>query len=68
MPLELAANIGPSIPHLFAKEGIALWNREAPLASACMKEEGVSNAVYWSVSNSGAVSRLAATRLRSWVR
>src|ERR1017187_9064731 len=54
MSVELAANIGPSIPHVFASQGIALWNREAPLFAMASKERGVSNAVYWSVSNSGA--------------
>ncbi len=54
MSVELAANIGPSIPHVFAREGMMLWNREAPLFKMARKEMGVSNAVYWSVSNSGA--------------
>jgi hypothetical protein len=54
MSVDLAANIGPSIPHVFAKEGMSLWNREAPLFRMARKEMGVSNAVYWSVSNSGA--------------
>ena len=54
MSIELASNIGPSIPHVFAAEGIALWNREAPLLAMAGKERGVSNAVYWSVANSGA--------------
>jgi len=54
MSVDLAANIGPSIPHVFAKEGMMLWNREAPLFKMARKEMGVSNAVYWSVSNSGA--------------
>lgn len=54
MSLELAANIGPSIPHVFAREGVRLWNREAPLFAMANKERGVSNAVFWSVSNSGA--------------
>ena len=54
MSVELAANIGPSIPHVFAKEGMMLWNREAPLFRMARKEMGVSNAVYWSVSNQGA--------------
>src|SRR5277367_5359092 len=54
MSLEFAANIGPSIPHVFAREGVELWNREAPLFKMAQKERGVSNAVYWSVSNSGA--------------
>ena len=54
MSTDLAANIGPSIPHVFATEGMRLWNREAPLFKMARKEMGVSNAVYWSVSNSGA--------------
>jgi hypothetical protein len=54
MSVELAANIGPSIPHVFAKEGMMLWNREAPLFKMARKEMGHSNAVYWSVSNQGA--------------
>ena len=54
MSVELAANIGPSIPHVFGREGMELWNREAPLFRMANKERGVSNAVYWSVSNAGA--------------
>lgn len=54
MSVELAANIGPSIPHIFAREGMELWNREAPLFKMARKEMGMSNAVYWSVSSSGA--------------
>lgn len=54
MSVDLAANIGPSIPHVFGREGMMLWNREAPLFKMARKEMGVSNAVYWSVSNSGA--------------
>lgn len=54
MSVDLAANIGPSIPHVFARQGMELWNREAPLFKMARKEMGVSNAVYWSVSNSGA--------------
>lgn len=54
MSVELAANIGPSIPHVFATEGMMLWNREAPLFRMARKEAGTSNAVYWSVSNGGA--------------
>jgi hypothetical protein len=54
MSTDLASAIGPSIPHVFAKEGMRLWNREAPLFAMAKKELGTSNAVYWSVSNSGA--------------
>ena len=38
MSVELAANIGPSIPHVFAKQGMELWNREAPLFKMARKE------------------------------
>jgi hypothetical protein len=55
MSVELAANIGPSIPHVFATEGVRLWNRESPIFRMARKEMGVSNAVYWTVGNSGAV-------------
>jgi hypothetical protein len=54
MSVDLSLNIAASIPHVFAKEGMELWNREAPLFRMAAKERGVSNAVYWSVSNSGA--------------
>lgn len=54
MSVELAAAIGPSIPHVFAREGMELWNREAPLFRMARKERGISSAVYWAVSNSGA--------------
>jgi hypothetical protein len=54
MSLELAANIAASVPHIFAKQGMMLWNREAPLFKMARKQRGTSNAVYWSVSNSGA--------------
>ena len=54
MSIELAANIAPSIPHMFAADGVRTWNREAPLFSMIQKTRGVSDAVYWTASKGGA--------------
>ena len=55
MPIELATNIGPIIPNIFAREGARLWNREAPLFRMAKKVMGHSSVVAWSASNGGAV-------------
>lgn len=60
MAVSTLSQIAGAIAQTFAKDGNRLWNREAALVSQLPKKMGIGKAVYWTVSNSGAVAATVA--------
>lgn len=54
MSIDLVANIASVVPQMFYKEGVFLFNREAPLLSIAKKRRGHSRALFWATAFSGA--------------